>query len=143
MLTKKPTAEMIKAWEKTFKENHDTLFPNRKTGKEVDEYFKEKYEYDELDSEKHREIVEYNIMHSNHNKAKLPEDVLPQISIYKVKETDIIVGIDRITGFFQVEGEDIDKVAEIHDDLFAFRGLDAADIENYFLVAQYIECTSK
>ena len=36
MLTTKPTAEMIKKWQKTFEENRGTLFPNRKTGKEVD-----------------------------------------------------------------------------------------------------------
>ncbi len=143
MLTTKPTVEMIEKWKKIFEENQNNLFPNRKTGKEVDEHFKTKYDYEELDSPKHKEIVEYNIMHSNHNKAKLPDGVLPQIAIYKIKNTDILVGIDRITGFFQIESEDKDKMAEIYDELFAFRGLDLMDIDNYFLVAQYIECTSK
>ena len=92
---------------------------------------------------KMREIVEYNIMHSNHNKEKLPEGMLPRINLYKVKDSDVIVGIDSVTGFFQVEGKDTERMEEIFDDLFAFRGLDAMDIENYFLVAQYIECTNK
>lgn len=143
MLTTRPTAEMIKDWQKTFEENHNALFPNRKTGKEVDEHFKSRYEYEELDSPKQKEIIEYNIMHSNHNKAKLPEGVLPQVAIYRLRDSDIIIGIDKITGFFQIEGEDTEKVAEIYDELFAFRGLDGMDIENYFLVAQYIECTNK
>lgn len=143
MLTTKPTAEMIKNWQKTFEENRGTLFPNRKTGKEVDEYFRKKYGYEVLESEKMREIVEYNITHSNHNKEKLPEGMLPKITLYKVNDSDIIVCIDSITGFFQVEGEDTERMKEIFDDLFAFRGLDAVDIENYFLVAQYIECTNK
>lgn len=143
MLTTKPTAEMIKKWQKTFEENRGTLFPNRKTGKEVDEYFTSNYAYEELDSQKYRDIIEYNIMHSNHNKEKLPEGVSPQITIYKEKDSDIIVGIDRISGFFQIEGDDIEKVAKIYDDLFAFRGLDGMDIENYFLVAQYIDCINK
>ena len=143
MLTKRPTPEMIKEWEKIFEENRKELFPNRKTGKEVDEYFRNNYSYTELDSAKFKEIVEYNIMHSIHNKAKLPDGDIPKINIYKIENSDIILGIDLITGFFQIEGEDMGKVAEIFDDLYAFRGLDGMDIENYFLVAQYIECTNK
>ena len=143
MLTTKPTAEVTQKWKKTFEENRDNLFPNRKTGKELDEYFKKSYDYEELDSPKHKEIVEYNIMHSNHNKAKLSEGVIPEIAVYKIKNTDIFVGIDKVTGFFQVESKDTEKMAEIYDDLFAFRGLDLMDIDNYFLVAQYIECTNK
>lgn len=143
MLTTKPTVEMTQKWKKVFEDNHDKLFPNRKTGKEVDEYFKKNYEYEELDSPKHKEIVEYNITHSNHNKAKLPDDMMPEIAIYKIKNTDILVGIDRVTGFFQIESKNTEKMAEIYDDLFAFRGLDLMDIDNYFLVAQYIECTNK
>lgn len=143
MLTKRPTAEIIKEWERIFQENRNALMPNRRTGAEVDEYFRKKYGYEVLDSEKMREIVEYNIMHSNHNKEKLPEGMLPIINLYKVKDSDVIVGIDSVTGFFQVEGKDTEKLEEIFDDLFAFRGLDAMDIENYFLVAQYIECTNK
>ena len=34
-------------------------------------------------------------------------------------------------------------MAKIYDDLFVFRGLDEKDLENYFLVAQYIECREK
>ena len=45
----------------------------------------------------------------------------------------IFVGIDLTTGEFQVEG-----AAALWDELFAFRGLDAADLENPFLVAQYV-----
>lgn len=143
MLTTKPTVETIENWKKIFEENRNNLFPNRKTGNEVDEHFKKSYDYEELDSPKHKEIVEYNIMHSNHNKAKLPDGVLPQIVVYKVKNTDILVGIDKVTGFFQIESKDIEKMAEIYDELFAFRGLDLMDIDNYFLVAQYVECTNK
>lgn len=143
MLTSRPTPQMIERWKTLFEENHDKLFPNRRSGKEVDEHFKKSYDYEEIDSPKHKEIIEYNIMHSNHNKAKLPDDMTPEIAVYKVKNTDILVGIDKVTGFFQVESKDTEKMAEIYDDLFAFRGLDLMDIDNYFLVAQYIECTNK
>ena len=48
----------------------------------------------------------------------------------------IYVGMDLITGYFQVEGE----CSLLWDQLFAFRGLDAMDLENYYLVAEYIGC---
>jgi hypothetical protein len=51
---------------------------------------------------------------------------------------DIYVGIDLTSGEFQIECEDINSVIPIYDDLFAFRGLDDDDIQNYFLVAQYL-----
>lgn len=49
------------------------------------------------------------------------------------------MGIDLTTGEFHVESENIEKVIQIYDDLFAYRGLDAADLKNYFLVAEYIK----
>ncbi len=48
----------------------------------------------------------------------------------------IYVGMDLITGYFQVEG----GCSLLWDQLFAFRGLDAMDLENYYLVAEYIGC---
>ena len=46
--------------------------------------------------------------------------------------------MDLTTGFFQVESEDPAASARVYDDLFVYRGLDAADLENFFLVAQYV-----
>lgn len=143
MLTVEPTAEMIKEWKLLYDKNHDKLKPNRRTGAEVDRYFRDKYAPDRLDASEFRNCVEYNIMMNEPNKEKLPDGVLPEIVAYIIKKYNILVGIDLITGYIHVESEDTDMAAEIYDDLFAFRGLDEKDIENYYLVACYMESIEK
>lgn len=43
MLTVKPTAEMLAEWKRIFEAHHAAMKPNRKTGTEVDQYFRNKY----------------------------------------------------------------------------------------------------
>ena len=50
------------------------------------------------------------------------------------------MGIDLVSGYFHVESPDRKEMERIYDDLFAFRGLDETDLQNYFLVAQYLLC---
>ena len=60
-----------------------------------------------------------------------------QDPVYRQQDT-IFVAIDEITGTFHVELSVL-----LWDELFAFRGLDAADLENCYLVAEYLACREK
>ena len=140
MLTTEPTIEMVQEWKRIYNENRDSLRPNRKSGAEINDYFCRKYCFEKFDSLTFRDVVKFNIIENEPNREKLPQGLSPQIVAYKSKDSSILVGIDLTTGFFHVEGMDIDIVAKIYDDLFLFRGLDEKDIKNYFLVAQYIQC---
>lgn len=140
MLTTEPTIEMIQEWKCIYNENRDKLKLNRKSGAEINDYFCNKYRFEKLDSLSFHDVVEFNIMKNESNREKLPQGAVPQIVAYKAKDSSVLVGIDLVTGFFHIEGKDINRVAEIYDDLFLFRGLDETDIKNYFLVAQYIQC---
>ena len=140
MLTTEPTLEMLQEWKRIYNENCETLKPNRKSGAEINDYFCEKYCFEKFDSLTFREIVEFNIMENEPNREKLPQGESPQVITYKNQDSSVKVGIDLITGFFHIEGEDIDRVSKIYDDLFLFRGLDEEDLKNYFSVAQYIQC---
>lgn len=139
MLTSEPTPDMINNWKKIYEDNKERLKPNRKSGSEVDSYFRNKYKPDCFDSEEFREIIRGNILQNQFNKDKLPQGKLPDIACYKVADGKVVVGIDLVTGFIQVESEDISEMEKIYDDLFAFRGLDEQDLTNYFLAAQYVE----
>ena len=143
MLTEEPTEEMVREWRRIHGEYRDRLKPNRKSGAQVEDYFIERYSPERYDSDEFASAVEYNIMMNEHNREKLPEGELPRIVTYKVNGGDILVGIDLATGFIHVESEDMERAAEIHDDLFLFRGLDEKDIDNCFLTAQYIQLTQK
>ena len=141
MLTMAPTEEMIAEWKRIFEMYHSSLRPNRKSGDEVDQYFREKYPHQIFDNAEFREIVSLNITENDCFSSKLPQNTLPNIQSYKTG--NVLVGIDLCTGEFHVESEDIEEVIQIHDDLFAYRGLDAEDINNFFLVAEYVKLTQK
>ncbi len=55
----------------------------------------------------------------------------------------VYVGIDINSGFFSVESEPIDLSVPIYDDLFLKRGLDEEDLQNYFLVYEYVSLKDK
>lgn len=141
MITSEPTAEMIQEWKQVYEVNHKQLKPNRISGREVDKYFRSKYSPALYYSPEFKKVVEYNIITNEHSREKLPTGVLPQIATYTLDGNTVLVGIDLITGYFHVESENTEKMAAIYDDLFVIRGLDEKDLENFFLVAQYIQCS--
>lgn len=66
---------------------------------------------------------------------------VPHIVAYKAG--NVLAGIDLVSGFFHVESEEIREAQKVYDDLFVFRGLDERDLENYFLVSEYIRLKKK
>ena len=51
---------------------------------------------------------------------------------------DIFVGIDLVSGYFLVEGSSL-----LWDELYAQRGLNETDLENFYSVAEYIQCLKR
>ena len=143
MLTTEPSEEMLQEWRRIHCEYRNKLKPNRKSGVQVNEYFMNKYSFEQYDSAELASVVEYNIIMNEHEREKLPQGVQPQPVTYKISDGPVFVGIDLITGFFHIECEDMKKTAEIYDDLFLFRGLDEMDLDNCFLTAQYVQLLNK
>ncbi|MCR4963966.1 MAG: hypothetical protein K6B40_08885 [Firmicutes bacterium] len=137
MLTAKPTPEMLQAWRRAYAQGRKNLKPNRKSGAELDRYFREKYRPSPYASAGFLRVVEANILENDFHRAKLPQGQLPEIAAYRLPH-DVYVGIDLRSGYFHVESENTEQMAKVYDDLFFYRGLDAADLENVFLVAQYL-----
>lgn len=137
----KPTKKMIKEWKKIYTENRSVMKPNRKNGVEVNEYFCKKYDYIEIHDKKFEDVVVNNILLNDHNKAKLKGNNIPLVKTYMVK--DVYVGIDIQSGFFHIESENMELAEQIYDDMFLFRGLDENDLDNFFLVAEYVQITNK
>ena len=139
MLTVKPTAEMLAEWKRIFEAHHAAMKPNRKTGTEVDQYFRNKYAHQVFNDAAFQEIVALNITENAFSRNKLPKSVLPNIKSYKTGNA--LVGIDLSTGEFHIESKNIEEVMPLHDDLFVYRGLDEEDLKNIFLVAEYVKLT--
>ena len=140
MLTTEPTAEMVAEWKRIFADHRALLTPNRKSGAEVDRYFREKYTHKIFDSPEFGEIAAFNITENAHSRSKLPPGRLPEIKSYQTGGAR--VAIDLLTGEIHVESENTAEAAAIYDDLFVFRGLDEQDLTNFFLVAEYVKLSN-
>lgn len=136
MITELPTDEQIEKWKALFTEYGKIFTPNRKSGAEIDEYFRNKYGLKPLKSAEFASVVEWNILNNEAFREKLRGEK-PQINCYDLN--GVFVGIDLVSGEFFVESDDIGKAALIYDDLFLFRGLDESDLKNFVLVGQYAE----
>lgn len=155
MLMQKPTPKMIEEYKETWNEYKNKLHPNRKSGKEVVEYLKNKYLLEELHDDNARLTVINNVLYNKPYREKLPMRAKPHAVTFVVKnegngkflyenqdeifkEINIFVGVELESGFFCVEGSSL-----LFDELYAFRGLDEKDIQNYYCVAEYISCLKK
>ncbi|MDO5294855.1 MAG: hypothetical protein Q4F05_19140 [bacterium] len=136
MVMKKVTPDMIKEWKRIYEENRNLLLPNRKSGIELERYLKTHYVITPIIDREADKVVLENIIENEIFRDKLPKGVMPNPVTYYVGESKVFVGIDLVTGYFYVEGSE-----KIHDELFAYRGLDDKELDNYYLVAEYVRCT--
>ena len=155
MLIKEATPQQIEEWKEIYNEYRDELHPNRKTGQEMVVFLQNKYSVIELCDDLWHQLVIENLMSTEHFANKLSPGKMPSAVVYQVQNKNlakrlfdsqdevflgspIIVGIELETGYFYVQGS-----SELWDELFTFRGLDEADLKNYYLVAEYINCLKK
>jgi hypothetical protein len=155
MIMTEITANMIEQWKRIFLEYKTKLHANRKSSVQIVEYIKSKYPLTEIIDEKWKQIVIDDVLENEQFREKLPIDKKPTAIVFSVqnkgtgkvlyekqdeifKEHDIFIGIELETGHFHIEGS-----SELWDELFAFRGLDEKDLDNFYLVAEYITCLRK
>ena len=152
MLTEKPTPELVRQWKETWEEYHERLKPGRKSGEELAAYLRERYPLEPLDDPRAAETVVRNVLDNACFAERLPAGAEPSALTWLVQNEgkgtrlyteqeeifrgmEIFVGIEPVTGFFLVEGSGL-----LWDELFAYRGLDAEDLQNPYLVWAYVSC---
>ena len=140
MITKKPTRRDVDLWRHIYARNRDRLAPNRISGTELERYFVEKYAPQPFADADFIAMVEGNLLDNDVHREKLPAGAQPDVAAYRLPG-EVLVGIDRTTGFFHVECADIPRAAAVWDDLFVRRGLDARDLCNLVTAAQYLLLT--
>ena len=147
--------ELIQEWKLVSTEYKPLLQPNKKEISEVIQYLKQNYRTNEDSSEKVKQVVIGNIIMNEPLSAKIPKgkELLPIVfrvlneekgkKLYEEQEEvfencPIIIGMEFETGCIFVEGS-----SELADEITAFQGLDEDDLNNYYLVANYIRCLKK
>lgn len=150
MLVRKATRPMIALWKRTCAEYRDRLRPGRKSGTEILVYLREKYPLEEIKDDTAKRVVLENVRSVEPLFGRLADkDALEAIAflvrdelnghaLYEAQDrifkgVSIFVGVERTTGFFHVEGS-----SRLWDELNAFRGVDEADLANFYRVAEYV-----
>lgn len=142
MITHKATRRDIERWRRIYEQNRSSLVPNRISGTELEHYFVEKYAPQPYADADFLSVVEGNLLENDVHREKLPAGAQPDVAAYCL-DGEVLVGIDRTTGFFHVECADIRRAAAVWDDLFVRRGLDARDADNFVTTAQYLLLTQR
>lgn len=152
MLTRKVTPELVSTWKETAKTYRPLLSPNKKTGPEILSYLTGKYPVRKFTATTLRDVVEDNILSNECHARKMPAGTIPEVwgfmidndgtgkHLYETQDEmfrgrAIIGAVELHSAYFMVEGSSL-----LWDELCAFRGLDEDDLENYYMVAEYVGC---
>jgi hypothetical protein len=155
MLMQEPTLEMIERWKSIWMENKDHLRPNRKAGSEIVDYITKNYPAVKRAGDNAMATVMEGVLLNERFSEKLPAGKNPSPAAFAIentgrgkylyeqqdeifKDTEIFVVVDMESGYFHVEGSSF-----LWDALYAYRGLDEMDIQNFYCVAEYISCLEK
>ncbi len=161
MLIQEPTPEMLAEWKSVWYKYKDSLVPNRKSGREIIDYLSQRYVLTEIYDNEAADAVCHNVTMNKPIAEKLPGGAVPRPRTFFLENagngeifykdenkdaeavwggeiTGIFVGIDTASGYFMVEGSTM-----LWDELCAFQGIDEADIQNPYCVAQYITCLKR
>lgn len=140
MLRNMPNEGMRAEWSALYAQYRGRLAPNRKSGRELVDYLLKNYRAAEFFDAAAAQLVCQSVYDNVFSREKLPYGCVPQPTTFNVNISGkrVFVGIDLCTGLFHVEDDE-----RLWDDLFAFRGLDARDLDSVFLVAEYVGCLKR
>ena len=136
MITEMVTKEQLSAWKRLYAQHRPTLKPDRISGAALDDWFRAAFHPELLENPAFREVVLANAA------VQAERRDAPEVAAYLL-DGDVLVGIDRTSGFFHVECENIPKAVPVWDALFLHRGLSAQDLGNYVITGQYLELLGK
>jgi len=155
MLMHEPSTEEIATWKQIFAAYRPRLKPNRKSGEALYAYLFSRYSLRPLADANADQVVIQNILQNESLSRELLPDAAPRPvcciiepigageALYREQDAcfagiEIFVGIDLETGYFVVEGS-----SRLWDELYAFRGLNENDLNNYYSVAEYVACLTR
>lgn len=155
MQTTLATQEDVASWKRIYAEYKSKLKPNRISGAALFAYLESRYPLRPLDDARANQLVVSSILENNCFAQDLPPDALPEpvcctierdgtgMKLYDAQDKvfsgiDIFVGIDLVSGYFTVEGSSL-----LWDELYARRGLNESELENFYCVAEYVSCLKR
>ena len=161
MITRKPTPDILAEWKNVFEQYKDLLQPNRKSGTDLLDYLQSNYSLTEITDAEVLSVILENVTNSTVFSEKLPDGQQPlpkafylenigngqkfylsenkdPLDLWGGEIAKIFVGVDVSSGFCMVEGSTM-----LGDELRVFQGIDEKDLENYVVVADYINALQR
>ncbi len=161
MIVKNPSKEKLEEWKSTWIKYKDLIKPNRKTGLELLKYLQTNYSLTEIFDTDALNAISYTVSMNKNLSEKLINGVTPVPRAFYLNNigqgekfylpqnkdnkeiwggdiTKIFVGIDLSSGFYLVEGSTM-----LWDELCCFQGIDEQDLQNYVVVAQYVNALQR
>ena len=161
MIVQEPSKERLEEWKSTWMKYKELIKPNRRTGLELLEYLQRHYSLTKIFDADALDAIRYTVTMNKPLSEKLPDGVTPAPRAFYLENagegekfylpenkddekiwgkdiTKIFVGIDLSSGFYLVEGSTM-----LWDELCSFQGLDEKDLQNYVIVAQYINALQR
>ena len=150
--TQEKLAEMVQLWQ----EVKPSLKPTRRSGIEVARYLMKKYKAVEFKDPIMADALARTVMFNSYMREKLAEDAEPSPVFYRIPDEgagaalykdrtgifaevpQITVSIDISSGCYNVEGSE-----DLWDELCAYQGLDATDLDNPVCVYEYVQAMEK
>ena len=147
MLTHEATRSEIEEWKRIFEEYRGKIRPCRRSGEELAAYLKKRYSAVRTDDREMLAATAGNVLENECYREKLPEGKEPRAEVFRLfwRGGEVFVELEAETGAFFMESSVLspDEYADLYDEVFFFRGLDEKDLENFFLVAEYVRAAEK
>lgn len=152
---------MLTEWKDTFNQYKDLLQPNRKSGADLLYYLQSNYSLTEVTDEEALAVISENVSMNRYFAEKLADGQMPLPKAFYLENignghkfyhydnkdhpdlwggeiAKIFIGVDLNSGFYMVEGSTM-----LWDELCAFQGVDEKDLENFVVVAVYINALKR
>ncbi len=155
MLMQEANGIMLAQWQAVYQQYRKKLYPNKRTATDLIRYLQQKFPSKEVLDAKWQEVVLDNVRENDYYARKVPPGQTVVARVFRIEHEgqgqvlyeqqdavfqglDIYVGVELQTGYFMVEGSSL-----LWDELFAFCGLDEMDLNNVYLVAEYVTCLKR
>lgn len=161
MITSEMSQAQLAQYKEIWHQYKNRLFVNRKSGEQLIQYLKSKYDLTIYENHEAKKAAEFCILANAFTNEKRKDDAAPNVQMYYIEKTKasaslyaqtnafleacrrenamrILVSVDLASGYYQVEGSPL-----LWDELCVYQGVDEFDIQNFVCVGEYVNCLKR
>lgn len=145
MITSEMSQAQLAQYKEIWHQYKNRLFVNRKSGEQLIQYLKSKYDLTIYENHEAKKATEFCILANafTNEKTKASASLYAQTNAFleacrRENAMRILVSVDLASGYYQVEGSPL-----LWDELCVYQGVDEFDIQNFVCVGEYVNCLKR